>query len=106
MSRPAHVLDAAARRAARRCWSCRPTVRAPAMQSFVGALHVSRSCRRSSRERCGRSVGAQGATLFMTLLAAFKVLLHRYTGQADFAVGTPVASRDAARDGGAHRASS
>ena len=34
-----------------------------------------------------------GATLFMTLLAAFQTLLHRYTGQHDFAVGTPIANR-------------
>ena len=32
-------------------------------------------------------------TLFMTLLAAFKLLLFRYTGQTDIAVGTPIASR-------------
>nr|ASV46952.1 hypothetical protein [uncultured bacterium] len=36
---------------------------------------------------------AEGATLFMTLLAAFQALLHRYTGQDDVAVGTPVANR-------------
>ena len=41
-------------------------------------------------ERCGR---AGGATLFMTLLAAFEVLLHRYSGQGDFCVGAPVAAR-------------
>jgi amino acid adenylation domain-containing protein len=35
----------------------------------------------------------EGATLSMTFLAAFQALLHRYTGQADFAVGTPVAGR-------------
>ena len=35
----------------------------------------------------------EGATLYMTLLAAFQVLLHRYTGQDDFAVGTPIAGR-------------
>ncbi len=34
-----------------------------------------------------------GATLFMTLLAAFKVLLQRYSGQNDICVGTPVAGR-------------
>ncbi|MCP4663769.1 MAG: non-ribosomal peptide synthetase, partial [bacterium] len=34
-----------------------------------------------------------GATLFMTLLAAFQALLHRYTGQRDVVVGTPVAGR-------------
>jgi hypothetical protein len=35
----------------------------------------------------------EGATLFMTLLAAFKVLLHRYTGQDDIVVGSPMANR-------------
>ena len=33
------------------------------------------------------------ATLFMTLLAAFNVLLHRYTDQEDIVVGTPTAGR-------------
>jgi hypothetical protein len=31
----------------------------------------------------------EGVTLFMALLAAFVVLLHRYTGQDDIIVGTP-----------------
>jgi amino acid adenylation domain-containing protein len=35
----------------------------------------------------------EGATMFMTLLAAFKVLLFRYTGQEDILVGTPIANR-------------
>jgi non-ribosomal peptide synthetase component F len=35
----------------------------------------------------------QGTTLFMTLLAAFKVLLHRYSGQQDICVGSPIANR-------------
>src|SRR5215213_792412 len=35
----------------------------------------------------------EGVTLFMTLLAAFKVLLYRYTGQADIVVGSPIAGR-------------
>jgi amino acid adenylation domain-containing protein len=35
-----------------------------------------------------------GVTLFMTLLAAFKVLLYRYTGQEDVIVGTPIAGRN------------
>jgi amino acid adenylation domain-containing protein len=34
-----------------------------------------------------------GTTLFMTLLAAFQLLLARYTRQDDLAVGTPVANR-------------
>ncbi len=35
----------------------------------------------------------EGATLFMTLLAAFQVLLYRYSGQPDIAVGSPIAGR-------------
>jgi len=35
----------------------------------------------------------EGATLFMTMLAAFKVLLYRYTGQEDVIVGSPIANR-------------
>jgi amino acid adenylation domain-containing protein/non-ribosomal peptide synthase protein (TIGR01720 family) len=35
----------------------------------------------------------EGATLFMTLLAAFDALLYRYTGQADVSVGSPIANR-------------
>ncbi|GAP93858.1 non-ribosomal peptide synthetase [Leptolyngbya sp. NIES-2104] len=34
-----------------------------------------------------------GVTLFMTLLAAFKTLLHRYSGQTDIAIGSPIANR-------------
>jgi amino acid adenylation domain-containing protein len=36
----------------------------------------------------------EAATLFMTLLAAFKVLLHCYTRHDDLVVGTPVANRN------------
>lgn len=36
----------------------------------------------------------QGATLFMTLLAAFDVLLHQLTRQQEILVGSPVAIRD------------
>ncbi|HWS53535.1 MAG TPA: condensation domain-containing protein, partial [Pyrinomonadaceae bacterium] len=35
----------------------------------------------------------EGVTPFMLLLAAFKVLLYRYTGQTDLVVGTPIAGR-------------
>lgn len=35
----------------------------------------------------------QGATLFMVLLAAFQVLLHRYSGQDDISVGSSLANR-------------
>ena len=44
-------------------------------------------------EALGRS---EGATLFMTLLAAFEVLLARHSGQTDFCVGTAVNGRERA----------
>ncbi|MBI1890864.1 MAG: non-ribosomal peptide synthase/polyketide synthase [Burkholderiales bacterium] len=44
-----------------------------------------------------KALGKQhGATLYMTLLAAFGTLLHKYSGQDDFCVGTPIANRTAA----------
>lgn len=36
----------------------------------------------------------QGVTLFITLLAAFKTLLYRYTQQEDIAIGSPIANRN------------
>jgi natural product biosynthesis luciferase-like monooxygenase protein/amino acid adenylation domain-containing protein len=35
----------------------------------------------------------EGVTLFMLLLAAFQTLLHRYSGQEDVLVGSPIAGR-------------
>ncbi len=64
----------------------------PAVQTFEGA----RKSRLYGKEildglrRIGRE---EGATLFMTLLAAFQTLLARYSGQDDILVGTPIANR-------------
>ena len=44
------------------------------------------SLRRFSQQR--------GVTTFMTLLAVFNLLLHRYTGQDDLLVGSPIANRN------------
>src|SRR5262249_1291128 len=41
-------------------------------------------------KRLGRG---EGVTLFMTLLAAWQLLLARYSGQEDLLVGTPIANR-------------
>ncbi len=64
----------------------------PAWSSYHGAHHtfrleddLSRDLQTLSRET--------GATLFMTLLTAFKVLLYRYSGQSDLIVGSPIANR-------------
>lgn len=39
---------------------------------------------------------AESATLFMTLLSAFKVLLYRYSAQSEIIVGSPIANRNRA----------
>src|SRR6266542_1603239 len=64
----------------------------PAVQSFQGATQtiVFRSELLEELKELSKS---QGVTLFMTLLAAFQVLLYRYSGQTDIAVGTPIANR-------------
>ncbi|MFN6465859.1 MAG: non-ribosomal peptide synthetase [Nostoc sp. DedVER02] len=36
----------------------------------------------------------EGVTLFMTLLAAFGTILHRYTGQENILIGSPIAGRN------------
>jgi amino acid adenylation domain-containing protein len=64
----------------------------PALQSFRGAAHtvvLSADLSQALKE-LGRR---EDATPFMTLLAAFQLVLGRWSGQDDFAVGTPVAGR-------------
>jgi aspartate racemase len=41
----------------------------------------------------------EGVTLFMTLAAAFQVLLHRYSGQDDIAISTPSIAQDNLKSG-------
>lgn len=49
---------------------------------------------RAMGEALNRIGRESGATLFMTMLAGFQLLLSRYSGQKDIAVGTPVANRN------------
>ncbi len=64
----------------------------PPIQTHEGAtetLALSKEFSVRIQDACRR----EGTTQFMFLLAAFEIVLHRYTGQADFLVGAPVAGR-------------
>jgi amino acid adenylation domain-containing protein len=65
----------------------------PAQQSFRGAA-VSVEIEASLTQQLHELGRRQGATLYMTLLAAFQVLLHRYSGQEDIVVASPIANRN------------
>ncbi|HEY4916565.1 MAG TPA: amino acid adenylation domain-containing protein [Solirubrobacteraceae bacterium] len=64
----------------------------PARQSFRGAT-VRTTLAPELLERLNALGEAQGATLFMTLLAALAALLSRYSGQEDVVIASPVANR-------------
>jgi len=70
-----------------------PTVRPrPAVQGYQGAqmqVKLGEELSRGLKELSQR----EGTTLFMTMLAGIDALLHRYSGQKDIVVGTPVANR-------------
>ncbi|MEH1791282.1 amino acid adenylation domain-containing protein [Nostoc sp.] len=71
-----------------------PTDRSrPAVQTFNGSYQVF-TLSVELTQRLLQLSQQQGATLFMTLLAAYNTLLYRYTGQEDILVGTPIAGRD------------
>ena len=69
----------------------------PSMQAhrvFRGShhtCHLSRQLTKELKLLCQK----ENVTLFMALLAVYKVLLHRYTGERDIVVGTPIAGRQA-----------
>ncbi|WP_157261697.1 condensation domain-containing protein, partial [Paenibacillus sp. A3] len=65
----------------------------PAVQSYEGhTLHFFMDAQKS--EGLKRLAAESGATLYMVLLAAYTILLHKYTGQQDVVVGTPIAGRN------------
>jgi aspartate racemase len=65
----------------------------PAVESFCGDCETL-ALPGELTERLKSLARQEGVTLFMLLLAAFQVLLYRYTRQADIVVGTPVAGRN------------
>ena len=72
----------------------------PPLQTFQGATHQFTIAPTLHAELKALSQRA-GATLFMTLLAAFQVLLQRYSGQVDLLIGAPIANRTGPETAGA-----
>ncbi|MBV9209441.1 MAG: amino acid adenylation domain-containing protein, partial [Acidobacteria bacterium] len=64
----------------------------PAVKTFNGAT-LRFTLPRELRDELQALSRQEGATLFMTLLAAFSALLSRYSNQQEILVGTPVANR-------------
>ncbi|MCL1471379.1 non-ribosomal peptide synthetase [Argonema antarcticum] len=65
----------------------------PAVQTFRGARKTFSIMAELTKALKALSQN-EDATFFMTLLAAFKILLYRYTGIEDVAIGSPIANRN------------
>ncbi|HEX6288568.1 MAG TPA: amino acid adenylation domain-containing protein, partial [Herpetosiphonaceae bacterium] len=67
----------------------------PPVQTYSGAAHSFRLGSELTRQL--KDLAQQSsATLYVTLLAAYQVLLYRYTGQRDLLIGTPTSGRSRA----------
>ncbi|MEG4589523.1 amino acid adenylation domain-containing protein [Microcoleus sp. MOSTC5] len=67
-------------------------MRSSPMQSFRGARQYV-ALPQTLSEAIASLSHKEGVTIYMTLLAAFKTLLYRYTGQTDIVVGTVTAGK-------------
>jgi acyl-CoA synthetase (AMP-forming)/AMP-acid ligase II/acyl carrier protein len=67
----------------------------PPAQTYAGASHGFGLAERLTA-RLKALAKSENATLYMTLLAAFQVLLHRYTGLNEILIGSPVSGRSRA----------
>jgi amino acid adenylation domain-containing protein/non-ribosomal peptide synthase protein (TIGR01720 family) len=67
----------------------------PAMPSYRGTRYEF-AVDGQLAEQMRATAQKHNVTLFMLLLGAFNVLLHRYTGQTDLRVGVPIANRNRA----------
>jgi amino acid adenylation domain-containing protein len=70
--------------------------RRPLVPRFLGAREVL-SLPKTLKDELNELSHREETTLFMTLLAAFKVLMNRYSGQEDIVVGSPIANRKQSR---------
>lgn len=65
----------------------------PAERTFRGAKHEL-SVSSEMLDRLKQLSKAEGATLYLTLLTAFAVVLRRYTGQRELVIGSPIDQRN------------
>ncbi|MFJ9847915.1 amino acid adenylation domain-containing protein [Streptomyces sp. NPDC101150] len=65
----------------------------PAVRTSAGAQHLF-SLSPETTERLTKAARDRGATLFMAVTALSQLVLSRYSGQSDIAVGTSVSGRD------------
>lgn len=65
----------------------------PAVMTYAGAA-VEDLLPPATAARLEQLAAAEGTTPFAILLAGFQALLHRYTGQTDLLIGTPVSGRN------------
>ncbi len=65
----------------------------PSVQTYRGS-HLAFELEPALSEQLKAFTQKQSATLFMTTLAAFNVLLFRYSGQDDINIGSPIANRN------------
>ena len=64
----------------------------PRVQAFRGEFHAL-AVERPLADAVRALSRSANSTVFMTMLAAFTALLHRYTGQTDIVIGSPMAGR-------------
>jgi amino acid adenylation domain-containing protein len=64
----------------------------PAERAMRGAIEQ-RTLPESLCAELKKLAAGEGATFFVALLAAFETLMHRYSGQSDFCVGSPITGR-------------
>ncbi|MGE6764048.1 non-ribosomal peptide synthase/polyketide synthase, partial [Corallococcus interemptor] len=70
-----------------------PTDRPRSPERGIGGATYAFTLSRSLTEKLKALAQREGASLYMVLLAAWQVLMARYSGQQDISVGSPIAGR-------------
>ncbi|WP_459209775.1 amino acid adenylation domain-containing protein [Aquimarina rhabdastrellae] len=65
----------------------------PTIKTYSGAL-IKKTLNEDDVNKLSGICTSQKSTLFMGFLSIIKILLHRYSGQNDLVIGTPIAGRE------------